>query len=129
MDRKTMTERIRRALQHPATTHWGHPTGRLLLARDGYQCDIESLLEVCAEHGVSVEFNASPHRLDLDWRWIPRARELGVPVSINPDAHTPAGLSDARLTVGTAAKGGLRSEEPLNYRTAEEISDWLARRR
>jgi DNA polymerase (family 10) len=125
MDPETMTKRIERALRHPATTHWGHPTGRLLLAREGYACDLEHLLKVCAEEGVSVEFNANPHRLDLDWRWIPLARTLEIPLSINPDAHTPEGLSDARLTVGTAAKGGLQHDEPLNNRTPEEISDWL----
>lgn len=128
-DGATMTKRIERALRHPATTHWGHPTGRLLLGREGYACDVDHLLNVCAEEGVSVEFNANPHRLDLDWRWIGRARELGVPVSVNPDAHSPAGLSDARLTVGTAAKGGLTPDEVLNNKSGVEISEWLQNRK
>ena len=86
---------------------------------------MEHLLGVCAEEGVSVEFNANPQRLDIDWRWIPRARELHVPVSVNPDAHSPGGLADARLTIGTATKGGLTPGEPLNSYSAEEIELWL----
>jgi DNA polymerase (family X) len=129
MDRGMMTARIERALRHPATTHWGHPTGRLLLGREGYDCDIEHLLRVCAEEGVSVEFNANPQRLDLDWRWIPRAIALGVPISVDPDAHSLGGLADARLTVGTAAKGGLAPTHLLNNAGAEEIDAWLRGRR
>jgi DNA polymerase (family 10) len=129
MSPEEMTRRIERALRHPATTHWGHPTGRILLGREGYACDIPRLLHVCAEEGVSVEFNANPHRLDLAWGWLAHARALGVPVSINPDAHAPAGLADARLTVGTAAKGGLTETEVLNSRTPEEIARWLEERK
>jgi DNA polymerase (family 10) len=129
MDRAAMTDRIERALRHPATTHWGHPTGRLLLGRDPYDCDVEHLLRVCAETGVSVEFNANPQRLDLDWRWIPRALELGVKVSVNPDAHSLAGLADARLTIGTAAKGGLSAGDVLNSLSADSIGLWLEERK
>jgi DNA polymerase (family X) len=125
MSRDAMTARIERAIRHPATTHWGHPTGRLLLERDPYDCDIEHLLHVCAEEGVSVEFNANPQRLDLDWRWIPRALELGVKLSVNPDAHSLSGLADARLTVGTAAKGGASAGDLLNSLSVDGISDWL----
>jgi len=129
MPREAMTRRIEKALRHPATTHWGHPSGRLLLTREPYECDDDHLLEVCAESGVSVEFNAHPYRLDLDWRRIPRAIELGIPISINPDAHRPEGLADARLTVGTAAKGGLTPAGIMNSRKAEEIASWLSKRR
>lgn len=129
MERRAMTDRIERALNHPATTHWGHPTGRLLLGREPYDCDLERLLRVSAEAGVSVEFNAHPQRLDLDWRWISRALALGIRISVNPDAHAPEGLADARLTVGTAAKGGLTPREMLNSLSAEEIAGWLASKR
>ncbi len=129
MSRDAMTARIERALRHPATTHWGHPTGRLLLERDPYDCDIDHLLRVCAEEGVSVEFNAHPQRLDLDWRWIPRAIELGVKLSVDPDAHSPAGLADARLTVGTAAKGGASAGDLLNSLSVDGIGGWLRARR
>jgi DNA polymerase (family X) len=129
MPAETMTARIERALRHPATTHWGHPSGRLLLAREPYECDFERLIEVSAECGVSIEFNASHHRLDLDWRRIPTARALGVPISVNPDAHSAEGLADARVSVGTAAKGGLTPSDVLNSMGAEEIEKWLVKRR
>jgi hypothetical protein len=66
----------------------GHLTGRMLLRRPGYEVDIDAILSACAEHGVAIEINASPHRLDLDWRWHRRALELGCMFSINPDAHS-----------------------------------------
>src|SRR5690606_5622031 len=72
-----MTARLIRALQHPALTFLGHPTGRLLLSRAGYQFDVDAVLATAAENGVAVEINADPHRLDLDWRYWRRAREMG----------------------------------------------------
>ncbi|HDS73946.1 MAG TPA: DNA polymerase/3'-5' exonuclease PolX, partial [Firmicutes bacterium] len=71
------TERLLRAIDHPATTILGHPTGRLLLARDGYPVDMQRVIERCVERGVAIELNASPHRLDLDWRWCRNVREHG----------------------------------------------------
>ncbi|MDM7916249.1 MAG: helix-hairpin-helix domain-containing protein [Candidatus Eisenbacteria bacterium] len=129
MPEDEMTRRIERALRHPATTHWGHPTGRILLGREGYRCDVDHLLRVCAETGVSVEFNAHPNRLDLDWRKIPLARSLSVPISVNPDAHGLGGLSDSFRGVETAAKGGATGEDLLNSRSAEEVAAWLASRK
>ena len=69
LDAQTQTERIIRAVSNPFTTILGHMTGRLLRRREGYQIDIEKVLEACARHGVAVEINAHPQRLDLDWRW------------------------------------------------------------
>ncbi len=129
MPRDAMTARIEKALRHPATTHWGHPSGRLLLIREAITCDFDRLLEVCAERGVSVEFNAHPYRLDLEWRRIPKAIALGVPISINPDAHALEGLAEPRLRCGTAAKGGLTPAGILNSRSAEEVGRWLSARR
>jgi DNA polymerase (family 10) len=76
LDRKTQTNRIIRAVENPFTTILGHMTGRQLLRRPGYEVDIEAILAACAAHGVAVEINANPWRLDLDWRWHcrPRAR-------------------------------------------------------
>jgi DNA polymerase (family 10) len=75
-------------VSHPRTTILGHMTGRQLLRRPGYEVDIEEILEACAIHGVAVEINAHPWRLDLDWRWHGRALDLGCVMSINPDAHS-----------------------------------------
>jgi DNA polymerase (family 10) len=129
MDRETMTARIARALAHPSTSIWGHPSGRLLPGPALYEMDTGFLLETCARHGVAVEYNANPFRLDLDWRWIPRARELGVPVAIDADAHSPSALAYPRQFIGNAAKGGLTPADILNNRSAEEIVAWLTTRR
>jgi DNA polymerase (family 10) len=88
LDRNTQTQRIIRAVQNPFTTILGHMTGRQLLRRPGYDVDVEAILAACADHGVAVEINANPWRLDLDWRWHRRALELGCTMSINPDAHS-----------------------------------------
>lgn len=108
------TERIIRAVQHPCTTILGHPTGRLLLSREGYPLDWDAVMEACATHGVSIELNAHPRRLDLDWTLIPKARALGIPISINPDAHSMDGILHTRYGVMVARKGGLTAEGCLN---------------
>lgn len=86
-DRQTQTERLHRAVANPHTTILGHMTSRQLLRRPGYDIDVERVLAACAEHGVVVEINANPWRLDLDWRWHQKALELGCTFSINPDAQ------------------------------------------
>ena len=114
-----MTERVLRALDDPHTTILGHPTGRLLLARDPYAIDLERVLHRAAERGVAVEVNADPHRLDLDWRVVRRARELGVSISLGADAHSVAGMTNVAVGVGIARKGWLTAEDVLNTRDAE----------
>jgi len=119
MTEPQMTERVLHALDDPHTTILGHPTGRLLLARDPYAIDLERVLRRAAERGVAVEVNADPHRLDLDWRMLRRARELGVRISLGADAHSVAGLSNVAVGVGIARKGWLEAEDVLNTRDAE----------
>ena len=114
-----MTERVLRALDDPHTTILGHPTGRLLLAREPYAIDLERVLLRAAERGVAVEVNADPHRLDLDWRMVRRARELGVSISLGADAHSVAGMTNVAMGVGIARKGWLGAEDVLNTRDAE----------
>ncbi len=109
-----MTRRIVRAVRNRRVSILGHPTGRLLLAREPYPVDLKTVIQAAGENGVSLELNAHPHRLDLDWRVIPEAKAAGVKVSINPDAHHPGGLSDMRYGVGIARKGGLSREDVLN---------------
>src|SRR5438270_4566681 len=88
LSRKEQTDRILRAIANPRTTILGHMTGRQLLRRPGYDVDVERILRACAKHGVAVEVNANPWRLDLDWRWHQSALELSCMMSINPDAHS-----------------------------------------
>ncbi|MEJ2581205.1 MAG: PHP domain-containing protein, partial [Acidobacteriota bacterium] len=108
------TERIVRAVSHPACRVLGHPTGRLLLARPGYAVNLELVFEACAEHDVAVEINASPYRLDLDWRWARRALEFGLKLAVNPDAHSAAGLDDLQWGVAVARKAGATAADLVN---------------
>jgi len=122
---EAQTERLVRAVSHPACRVLGHPTGRLLLARPGYLVDLDRVLEACAEHGVAVEINASPYRLDLDWRWARRALDLGLKLVINPDAHSTTGLDDIRWGVAVARKAGATASDLIN---CAPIEDFLERR-
>ena len=84
---KEMTDRILRAIENPHVTCLGHPTGRLLLEREAYPVNIPKILDAAAANGTWIELNANPWRLDLDWRWWHKARDLGILCCINPDAH------------------------------------------
>ena len=107
MDQQKATQRILRAVENPFTTILGHPTGRLLLSRAGYPLDHRKIIDACAAHGVAIELNANPYRLDLDWTWIPYALEKGVLIAVNPDAHSTGGMRDIHFGVLSARKGGL----------------------
>ena len=125
------TEELMRCLDHPSTTILGHPTGRILQGRDGYEVDMFAVLEYMAEqnddgHLKAVELNASPYRLDLDWRLCKHAKGLGVPLIINPDAHSIRGLADISYGVMAARKGWIESENVLNSLSGEELSRRLA---
>ena len=109
-----MTKRIIRAMENSLITILAHPTGRLLLKREGYAIDIPAVLEAAAETGTWIELNAAPKRLDLDWRWWPLAKEKGVRCVINPDAHRTARLQDLWFGIGAARKGWLTKEDVVN---------------
>ena len=128
MTQERAMERLLTAVANPLTTILGHPTGRLLLSREGYPVDHHRLIDACAEHGVAIELNANPYRLDLDYRWIPYARERGVLVSINPDAHSTAGIGDIRYGVLAARKGGLTANDCLTTFSLDKFSTYLDRR-
>lgn len=121
MNIEKATERVVRAIEHPCTTILGHPTGRLLLSREGYPLDWDAVFEACVRHKVSIELNAHPRRLDLDWTLIPKALALGIRISINPDAHSKDGVSHTRYGVMVARKGGLTAKGCLNALGAVEI--------
>ena len=129
-DESQNTEDLLKCLDHPATTVLGHPTGRILQGRDGYEVDLHTVLEYMSEANKdgtlkAVELNASPYRLDLDWRFCKRAKELQVPVVINPDAHSIKGLGDIDYGVMIARKGWLEKDDILNSLTAGEMSGRL----
>ncbi|MBI4714370.1 MAG: DNA polymerase/3'-5' exonuclease PolX [Nitrospirae bacterium] len=129
MTEREMTDRILRAVANPYTTMLGHPTGRLLLSREGYAVDLKKIIDAAAERKVVIELNANPYRLDLDWRLCRYTHDRGVRVSINPDAHSPEGLEDTVYGVGIARKGGLTKDDVLNTMTAEKIEEYLSSRK
>jgi len=129
MSEKEMTHRIVRAMSHPATTFLGHPTGRILLSREGYPVHLPEVIAAARQYGVVIELNASPYRLDLDWRYCKMAKEAGVRLSIHPDAHGIHGLADTRLGVGLARKGWLTSSNLLNTLPLNEMESYLKKKR
>jgi DNA polymerase (family 10) len=129
MDKHKATQRLLRAIENPYTTILGHPTGRLLLSREGYPIDYQTIIDACAERGVVIEINASPYRLDLDWRWIQYCIHKGVMLSINPDAHEKDGYFDMHYGVAVARKGGLLREMTFNALTRSEMETFLAKRK
>lgn len=114
MNREKATERVIRAIENPYTTILGHPTGRLLLSREGYPLDWDAVFEACRRCKVAIELNAHPYRLDIDYSLIPRAVEMGIKISINPDAHSMDGLEHVLFGLQTARKGGLTASECFN---------------
>ena len=124
-----MTRRIIRAVENPYTVMLGHPTGRLLLARDAYAVDMEAVLEAAARCDVLIELNANPHRLDLDWRLMKKAKELGLQIVINPDAHHLEGLNDVHTGVGIARKGWLSREDIFNTQETRAVASFLTKRK
>jgi histidinol phosphatase-like PHP family hydrolase len=128
-DRESQTERLLRAVANPFVTILGHMTGRQLLRRPGYDIDVEQVLMACAKHGVAIEINANPWRLDLDWRWHRHALKLGCIFSINPDAHSTAEIDLMRWGIAMARKGGVSADQVLNTLDLHKFSRWLEGRK
>jgi DNA polymerase (family 10) len=124
-----MTQRIVRAMSNPFVTMLAHPTGRLLLKRDGYAVDIPAIIEAAAATGTWIEINAAPKRLDLDWRWWPLAKEKGVKCVINPDAHRTERLQELWFGIGVARKGWLTKADVMNCLPLGKIESELERKR
>ena len=128
-DEPTMTQRIVRALKNPHVRILGHATGRLLGERDPYAVDLEQVFAAAREAGVAVEINASPQRLDVNDRQARRARELGLSLVINTDAHAEGHMDNLRLGVGVARRAWLGAGDILNTRAAKDLLAWLRRRK
>jgi len=126
MDRDSMTKRILNAMDNPYTTILGHPTGRLLLSREGYDVDLEQILSKAAQKGIVLEINANPHRLDLDWRWVKKAKEMGIRLMINPDAHSISEISNTGFGTAMARKGWCEREDILNCLDTDSMKRFLS---
>lgn len=125
MPREEMTNRMIRAVENPFTSVLGHPEGRLLLAREGYEVDLDRVLEACVANRVAVEINAQPQRLDLDWRHVRAWRDRGLVFVIGPDAHDPESLTYLKYGLGIARKGGLEARHLLNCMSCDEVTSWF----
>ncbi len=121
-----MTKRVIKAMKNKHVTMLGHPTGRLLLARDGYAINMREVISAAADLGVAIEINANPHRLDLDWRWGSHAQERGLIVAINPDAHQVEGFEHSRYGIGIARKAWYDAEHVLNSWPVDRVVNFLS---
>ncbi len=129
MDEAKATARLLKAIENPFTTMLGHPTGRLLLRREGYPLDFKTIIDACAEHGVAIELNSNPWRLDLDWRWLTYALEKGVLTALNPDAHSISGYADMQYGVRLGRKAYLTAEQTLNTWSQARLAAWFDERK
>lgn len=121
MTAEEQTERICKALAYPYTTMLGHATGRLLLRRDAYKLDLDAVIECAARHGKMIEINANPLRLDLDWIHVKKAKRLGIPLVINPDAHAPEELKLIQYGIFEARRGWLEAKDVFNTKGYDEV--------
>lgn len=129
MDEEKANQRLIKAIENPYTTILGHPTGRLLLLREGYPIDHKKIIDACAANDVVIELNAHPWRLDIDWKWIDYAQSKGVMISINPDAHEKSGYHDMYFGALAARKGGLLTRNTLNAMDLSEFEFFIQENR
>ncbi len=129
MDKETATKRLLKAVANPCLTILGHPSGRLLLSREGYPYDEEKVLDALAEADVVLEHNCNPHRLDPDWGVLKRAARKGVKISLGPDAHDTEGFDDMRYGITMARKAWLTKCDVLNCMSVEEIDGFIGKRK
>lgn len=127
-DRETMTARMLKAAAHPSTTIIGHPTGRLILDRPPSDFDMEALISTAKRHNTVLELNANPHRLDLNVEHLIMAKEAGVLIAINPDAHSINGIKDLEYGILIAKRAGLKPEDVLNCFSINDMKKWLKAR-
>lgn len=121
MNKETATNRLIKAIENPYTTILGHPTGRLLLKRKGYDVDHDKIIDACAANNVCIEINSNPWRLDIDWVYVRQAASKGVLLSVNPDAHEVDGIHDMQYGVKIARKAGLYPEQILNCMSLDDV--------
>jgi DNA polymerase (family 10) len=125
LERAEMTERILAAIENPHTQIIGHPTGRLVLRRDAYAYDMEAILDAARKHGVVMECNASPERLDLKDIHLRMAKERQVKIVISTDAHSTRGLSLMRFGVQMARRGWLEKSDVINTLACDKLLSGL----
>lgn len=125
--REKQTERMLRAMDNPHCSIIGHPTGRQLGKRQGYDLDFDRIFEAARQRGVAMEINAQPERLDLRDSHARRAAEAGVALTISTDAHSTRNLDLMRYGVDQARRAWVRPEQVLNTRSLPALKDALRR--
>jgi len=125
MTKSEMTRRLVYAIMSPYTHILGHPTGRLLLARDSYEVDVKEIIDAAADYGKIIELNANPYRLDLPWEYLMYAKDKGVKISINPDSHDINSLVDIFYGVKFARKGWLEPEDVVNCLSIDDFISYI----
>lgn len=126
--KEAATERLIRAISNPHVDMIGHPSGRLLPNREGMDLDWVAVLEAARQHGVALEINANPNRLDLDEVYARRAVEMGIPLSINTDAHSTEQLDQSIYGVSVARRAWASAEQVMSTWTTERFLAWKNRR-
>jgi len=129
MNQSDMTKRVLKALAHRAVAILAHPTGRLINERDPFAIDLEQIFQAAKEHNVAVELNAQPDRLDLNDLHLFRAREIGVQIAINTDAHNTEQLRFIKYGIDQARRGWLERRHVVNTMTCRQFETWLKQRR
>ncbi len=129
MNEKTATERVIKAICNPYTTILAHLTSRLLLRRQGFPIDYKAVIDACAEHGVIIEINSNPWRLELDWRWVDYALSKNIWISVNPDAHSKEGIENMYYGVCVGRKGGLTPAHTFNALPQPQVATYLQQRK
>jgi DNA polymerase (family 10) len=124
-DQKTLTKRIINACYNPYVNIIAHPTGRILGRRDPYDVNIDLVLEAAAATGTVLEINSSPDRLDLNDFMVKRAKEMGIKIVINTDAHDKEALTDMKYGVWVARRGWLTAQSIINTLPLEKLLDFL----
>lgn len=128
MDIAKATHRLIRAIENPYTKMLGHPTGRLLLSREGYPIDHSKIIDACANNGVAIEINANPSRLDIDYRWIDECLSKGVKLSINPDAHSKEAMHLIRYGVIVGRKAWLKPSDNISSLSLSAFEQFVAKK-
>jgi DNA polymerase (family 10) len=126
--REKVTRRLINAIRNPYVDIIGHPTGRLIPDREGADLDMDAVLAAAAETGVALEINAHPARLDLDDVYARRAKELGIPISINTDSHSEADFDMLPYGVATARRAWLEAKDVINCWPKDKLLKWLKNR-
>jgi DNA polymerase (family X) len=124
-----MTARMVRAISNPLVNTLNHPHGRIIRRREGYDVDMQAVIEQAASAGCALELNATPDRLDLNGAWARRALKLGARFTVSSDAHSTKELEFMQFGIGSARRGWLTAADVLNTRPLDELRALLVARR